>query len=378
MSAARAAPGRRGQPLWALGGVLLGWVALRATLIDWPALPPVAMGEVTAEMVRFPAAPWTAPIGGTPFKSASKQPPTAPGTAASLAPSGAVDPGLRATPGPEPLPLSPLAQVRAQRAAGHNLLWMAAMGAVPLLPEVATAFGMRPPAGAPSSGGLAATTSRGSRWSGDAWLAWRAGPRGLSSLGPVTPVYGASQAGALLRYELVPATRARPAAYIRAVAALESVREQDVAVGLSALPIAGLPLTAHGELRLSRRPGGTTLRPAAFVSGGIDAAPVGLGITARGYAQAGYVGGDGATAFADGGLIAERPLWAGRDTVVTAGAGTWGGAQRGAARLDLGPTASLRFRLGETAARLSADYRLRVAGNAEPASGAALTLSAGF
>ena len=120
------------------------------------------------------------------------------------------------------------------------------------------------------------------------------------------------------------------------------------------------------------------LRPAAFVSGGLEDAPLAADITMRGYAQAGYVAGRDATAFADGSLIAEKPLWRDRNAVLTAGAGAWGGAQRGAARLDLGPTASLRFRLGETSARLSADYRLRVGGNAEPASGAALTLSAGF
>lgn len=120
------------------------------------------------------------------------------------------------------------------------------------------------------------------------------------------------------------------------------------------------------------------LRPAAFLSGGVEAAPLAAGITARGYAQAGYVGGRDATAFADGSLAAEKPVWRGPHALLTTGGGAWGGAQRGAARLDLGPTASLRFRLGDAIARLSADYRLRVAGNAEPASGAALTLSAGF
>lgn len=120
------------------------------------------------------------------------------------------------------------------------------------------------------------------------------------------------------------------------------------------------------------------VRPAAFLSGGVEAAPLAAGFAARGYVQAGYVGGRDATAFADASLIAERPLWRERDSLLTTGAGVWGGAQRGAGRVDFGPTASLRFRLGEGTARISAEYRMRIAGNAQPASGAALTLSAGF
>jgi len=44
----------------------------------------------------------------------------------------------------------------------------------------------------------------------------------------------------------------------------------------------------------------------------------------------------------------------------------------------VGPSAGISFRLGEAQGRVAADYRFRVAGNAEPASGPALTLTAGF
>ena len=49
-----------------------------------------------------------------------------------------------------------------------------------------------------------------------------------------------------------------------------------------------------------------------------------------------------------------------------------------AARLDVGPSAMVSFRLGEAQSRVAVDYRLRVAGDAAPASGPALTFSAGF
>ena len=94
--------------------------------------------------------------------------------------------------------------------------------------------------------------------------------------------------------------------------------------------------------------------------------------------QAGYVGGKYASAFADGQLRAERPLAEFGDAKLTAGGGAWGGAQKGAARLDIGPSASLQLKLGQTSSRLSMDWRFRVAGAAEPASGPALTISAGF
>jgi hypothetical protein len=38
----------------------------------------------------------------------------------------------------------------------------------------------------------------------------------------------------------------------------------------------------------------------------------------------------------------------------------------------------LRLKLGETRSRVALDWRFRVAGNARPASGPALTVSAGF
>jgi hypothetical protein len=56
----------------------------------------------------------------------------------------------------------------------------------------------------------------------------------------------------------------------------------------------------------------------------------------------------------------------------------WGGAQKHAERLDVGPSVAASFRIGEANSRLALDYRFRVAGNAEPMSGPALTFSAGF
>lgn len=372
MTAPPTASQRQGQPLWALAGILLGWIALRSALFELPIVPPEAVTRLPSTivgLVRTPPAELAATRIGASVAEPALMPPIAHREAGwpLLAPEVATPPPMQ----PALLPPLPRASSdTARRAAGHNLMWMAAMQAIPLLPEVAAAL----------SGVPAAQLDRrpqNSRWSGDAWLAWRPGTSGLTAAA-ATPVYGAGQAGAVLRYDLAPGSPNRPAGYLRAVHALNGAPEDDLAAGLAVRPLAGVPVMAHGEARLSRRGSGSELRPAAFLSAGVDDAPLAAGVTVRGYAQGGYVGGRDATAFADGSLIADKAVWRDRDNVLSAGAGTWGGVQRGAGRLDLGPSASLRFRLGDGTARLSADYRLRIAGKAEPATGAALTLSAGF
>ncbi len=63
---------------------------------------------------------------------------------------------------------------------------------------------------------------------------------------------------------------------------------------------------------------------------------------------------------------------------VSLGGGVWGGAQEDAQRLDLGPTLRIDARLGKVPARLTIDWRQRVAGEAAPASGVAATIATGF
>ena len=251
---------------------------------------------------------------------------------------------------------------------------------LPGTPDASVQAGLVPasvPAAAPAGIARAPAATAGQRrWSADGWLLWRD-----DTTTPITsgnPSYGRSQLGAVARYELAPQSRQRPQAYLRGSAALQGAREQEVAAGLSARPLAGLPLRVAAEVRASDRTGGREVRPAAFAV--TELAPQHLpgGLVAEVYAQAGYVGGRSATAFVDGAARVDRSLATAGDFDLRAGAAAWGGAQDEGARLDVGPTASLAFRVGETRGRLAADYRFRVAGDAQPASGPALTLSAGF
>jgi hypothetical protein len=101
----------------------------------------------------------------------------------------------------------------------------------------------------PSSTIPATAAAPGKRWSVDAWAFWRQGSDAAPiSLGRV-PIYGASQAGAVLQYRLAPGSRRDPRAYARAYRALVRRGESELAVGASARPLGRVPLRAAAEVR---------------------------------------------------------------------------------------------------------------------------------
>jgi len=77
--------------------------------------------------------------------------------------------------------------------------------------------------------------------------------------------------------------------------------------------------------------------------------------------------------FVDGAARLSRRIGA-----VEVGGGAWGAAQPGASRLDAGPSLSWRLPVRDANLRLQADWRFRIAGDAAPRSGPALTLAADF
>jgi hypothetical protein len=267
---------------------------------------------------------------------------------------------------------------------GHNLLLAAGLSRMELPPSLAAylhrARPLAPgvPAAAPFVVALPepAPPLRGSRLSADAWLMVRQDT--TSSVVSGRPSYGRSQAGGVVRYRLAPSSQIGLQAYLRASSSLRGALERDLAAGLSARPVPAVPLRLAAEARISETAAGIELRPAVIAVTEFPPLRLPRGVRAEAYLQGGYVAGRFATAFVDGqARIGRRVARFGR-TEIAAGAGAWGGAQKGAARLDIGPTAAVSFRLGEGYGRVSADYRFRVAGHAEPTSGPALTLSAGF
>lgn len=93
-----------------------------------------------------------------------------------------------------------------------------------------------------------------------------------------------------------------------------------------------------------------------------------------GYAQGGFVGLKRRDGFADGAGRVEREIIALDSIRLGAGGGLWAAAQPHVSRVDAGPQLVAHFRNF----RLAGEYRLRIAGNASPGSGPALSLGADF
>jgi hypothetical protein len=183
----------------------------------------------------------------------------------------------------------------------------------------------------------------------------------------------------VVRYRLAPDSGYRPTAYLRGTAALVHPHDREVAAGLSARPIPRVPLTVAAELRVGDINSTMRVRPAIMAVTELLPRKLPLHLLGEAYAQAGYVGGRGATAFIDGQLRIDRGIARIGRAELRAGGGAWGGAQKDASRLDIGPAATLGVSVSDIVfARVTADWRFRVAGNAVPESGPALTLSAGF
>lgn len=387
----RAPKTRRGQPVVALATMIGLWTAFRVIAIALPVSAPHGPAPEWLTATRDSEAPAAAMVAGNPVK------PTGQGKAAAGPALPAAKPFDQPLSSPSPLLVSPLPQpspVMVEPAAptvlvepapapaparpnpmlagGHQMLFLAALSQVPM-PDVVMAA-QRVPA-QPATRPVAVSASR---WSGDGWLMLRRGG-GVPALAAIGGSYGASQAGAVLRYRIDRNSPNRPSLYLRGSAALDGSREQEAALGLSARPLARVPLLAMAEGRVTRTPAGTRVRPAAALVTELPTAALPLGLRAEAYGQAGWVGGAGSTAFVDGQLRLERPLVRVAGADLTAGGGLWGGAQKGASRLDAGPSARLTLHPTQASTlRVAADWRFRVAGKAAPQSGPAITLSAGF
>jgi hypothetical protein len=96
------------------------------------------------------------------------------------------------------------------------------------------------------------------------------------------------------------------------------------------------------------------------------------------FGQAGVISGRGGGFFFDAQARAEREILGLGQLPFTAGGGIWAGGQKGVSRIDIGPTISTNIKFGEGRVRLNADWRFRVAGNAKPGNGPAVTLSTSF
>ena len=185
----------------------------------------------------------------------------------------------------------------------------------------------------------------------------------------VEPTLGGSQA-------LLSARRAltdRVALTGRLTSALASGRDRqaEVALGLGVQPLRAVPVEIVAERRVALSSGGRDAWQLRAVGGGqVERG----GWRLESYGQTGVVGTRARDLFADGQLRASRPLFG----PLRAGGIVAGAAQPGAARLDVGPQLRLDLPLGGAPLAVLVDYRVRVAGNAAPASGPSVTLAVSY
>lgn len=238
---------------------------------------------------------------------------------------------------------------------------------------------------------ITASQASNDRWMLDVFGFYRQGSSALSVTQGRQPIYGASQIAANLQWRARPSSRHDPRVYARAYHALVTGGESEIAAGVSARPIGRVPLRLYGEVRGTRNPAisdqgvsaRTSVRPAAYAVSELAPQTLPLGLSLEAYGAAGYVGGSADTYFADGqAVLTRRLIQLGKPgtngAVVSLGAGVWGGAQKDAQRVDVGPTLRFDVDIGNMPARVSVDYREQVAGSAEPESGVAATVSTRF
>ncbi|WIA55097.1 hypothetical protein N6H05_18980 [Sphingobium sp. WTD-1] len=211
------------------------------------------------------------------------------------------------------------------------------------------------------------------RWQGSAWLLWRSGGGSSADLATVGRL-GGSQSGARLDFDLTPRSSGRLAGYGRVTTALQSPEAPETAIGLSYQPIRHLAVSLAAERRIALDAEARNAF-ALLLVGGFGPAPVAGPIEASLYAQTGMVGLHKRDLFIDGKFSLLAPV---KDSPLRVGLSLSGGAQPDVERLDIGPEIQFRLPLPAIAARIGIEWRERVAGQAKPASGLAVTLAADF
>jgi len=337
----------RGRPLRFLALVTVGWVGMRVALL-WPdgvpqgnwveiVLPGVRPAPVIASRGHPSAMPRRAVAAVIPRAALRTKLPMS-GTPA------------RAVPAPPPAPATSVAESRVQLA----LLALAGFSSVETLSRpVAPPPALPQPIGAPRL-----TVSL-----------WALARPGSATGGPVQ--LGGGQAGLRVR---MPVTDSGRAAVATRIATPLAGQGREAAVGVEWRPVAApVAIVVERRMALDQGRNGTGL---GLIAGFDRALPGDMGIEA--YGQAGAVARDRIEPYADGAARVLHPVTTIGRSAVKLGIGSWGGAQRGAMRMDIGPSLVAAIPVGRSAVRLSLDWRQRVAGDAAPGSGPALTLGSDF
>jgi hypothetical protein len=199
-----------------------------------------------------------------------------------------------------------------------------------------------------------------------AYSFWRNGPAPLGFA-----QYGGGQSGIIATYKL----DARASLLARTTIGHTDIRNREAAVGIRWSPKADIPFSITVERRFRNNGSDAS---AAYIASGQSAIKLPLGFALDTFGQAGVITGKETQYFFDGQARAERALLSSGPLQVRVGGGIWTGGQKGIARVDIGPTVGTEIVVQDIRIRVNADWRFRIAGDARPGSGPALTLSTSF
>lgn len=220
-------------------------------------------------------------------------------------------------------------------------------------------------------------------WRVDAYSLIRSGGAGLVS---DRPLLGGGQSGVRFGYTPDPLARRPIELFGRLALAHDWLdpnrRSAQATVGTAWMPL-GRDGPAIGAERLIAIGGAARDAWAIRVSGGAwHAADAKLPVDLSAYAEAGIVGSRSRDGFAGAQALALYPVATREGTRLGLGGGVWGSLQdseaRAASRLELGPGVQLSQRIGKGTVELRGEYRFRIAGEAAPGSGPAVTITTRF
>lgn len=226
-------------------------------------------------------------------------------------------------------------------------------------------------------GGLAPPVAeeRRRRWAVDGWAFLRPDSVNASDNLVAGGQLGGSQVGVRASYALEKEGRLR--AYTRATIAVARPRQRELAVGVSHAPVAGIPVAVAVERRIALASEGRDAF-AVVVAGGVNDMRLPARLRLESYGQGGIVGARRRDGFADGAVVVDRPVASVRKSSIRAGAIVAGAVQPGVSRFDVGPRLTIDLPTVGRGSRVALDWRFRVAGDARPGSGAALTIASHF
>lgn len=191
--------------------------------------------------------------------------------------------------------------------------------------------------------------------------------------------YGGSQSGLIATYALsrfgTDPGKPRLAILLRGAIAHDNPAEREVALGLRWRPVRQIPVSLSVERRFRHAREDAY---SAYVAGGVSEQRLPFDFRLDTFAQAGFVSNRGGGLFFDASTRADRHVASMGAVPISAGLGLWAGGQEDVFRVDAGPSITGKIPVADTQLRISADWRFRIAGDARPASGPALTLSTAF